>query len=79
MPSFLISLVVLGILITALTLLLILLSSHRSFLEIRIVLLQVWTLPREVPRLSTIVAGTVVVTLRGWGMNVRGIRLSWIW
>jgi hypothetical protein len=65
MPSFVVSLVVLSILITAPTLVLILLSSHRSFLEIRIVLLRVWTLPREVPCLSTIVAGTVVVTLRG--------------
>jgi hypothetical protein len=58
---------------------LILLLRHRSFLEIRIVLPWVWTLPREVPRLSAIVAGIVVAALRSWGTNARGIRLSWIW
>jgi hypothetical protein len=78
-PSFLVSLALLGILIVALTLVLILLLSYRSFLEVGIVLFRVWALPQEVTWLSTIVARIVVVTLRGWGTNVRGIRLSWIW
>jgi hypothetical protein len=62
--SFLIRLALLGILIVAPILVLILLLRHRSFLEIRIVLSWVRTLPREVPRLSTVVAGIVVAALQ---------------
>jgi hypothetical protein len=77
--SFLVSLALLGILIVAPILVLILLLRHRSFLEIRIVLPWVWILPREVPRLSIIIAEIVVVALQGWGTNARSIRLLWIW
>jgi hypothetical protein len=77
--QFLVSLALLGILIVALILILILLLSSRSFLEVGVVVLQIWALPREVTRLSIIVAGIVVVALRGWGTNARGIWLSWIW
>jgi hypothetical protein len=69
----------LSILIIAPILVLVPLLSCRSVLKVRIVLLRVWALPREVTRLSTIVAGIVVVALRGWHTNARGIRLSWIW
>jgi uncharacterized integral membrane protein len=79
--SLLVGLALLGILIIVPILVLILLLRHKSFLEIRIILPWVWTLPREMPRLSAIIAGIVVdvVALRGWGTNDRGIQLSWIW
>jgi uncharacterized integral membrane protein len=64
-PSFLVNLALLGILIVALILVLILLLSHRSFLEVGVVLLWVWALPRDVSWLPTIVAGIVIVALRG--------------
>jgi hypothetical protein len=63
MPSFLVNLALLGILIVALILVLILLLSHRSFLEVGVVLLRVWALPRDVSWLPTIVAGIVIVSL----------------
>jgi hypothetical protein len=68
-PSFLVSLALLGILIVALilvlVLVLVLMLSCRSFLKVRVVLLWVWALPREVTWLPTIVAWIVVVAL--WG------------
>jgi hypothetical protein len=78
-PSFLISLSLLGILVVAFVLVLVLLLSCRIFLKVRVILLRIWALPREVCQLPIIVVGIViVVALWGWGMKARGIRQSWL-
>jgi hypothetical protein len=78
--GFLLGLALLGILIIAPLLVLVLLLGHKSFLKILIVLPRVWTLPREMPCLSAIIAGIVndIVALREWGTNAMSIRLTWV-
>jgi hypothetical protein len=78
--GFLLGLALLGILVIAPLLVLVLLLWHKSSLKFLIVLPRVRTLPREMPYLSTIIAGIVndIVVLREWGMNARSIRLTWV-
>jgi hypothetical protein len=80
LSGFLLGIALLGILIIAPLLVLVLLLGHRRFLKILIVLPRVWTLPREMPCLSAIIAGKVIdiVALREWGTNARSIQLVWV-